>query len=245
MRPPVQPITGRRVLIADPDRATMLARAQYFELVGLQICLCGNLPELQIQLASAAWDVLVIDQQIAGPAVPALFGEIARLSGQPAVIVTAPLMTEVDRIVALELGADHCVSRSCSPAEMLARIRSLLARRRPSASSATTKPTGGTARFADLAFDPGRRLLVRADGSRHRFSAAEGDLLTRFVRQPGRVLQRTELLAHPAEPRDETPGLRAIDVLVSRLRAALAAEEPVIVTVRRRGYMMPHDVRWD
>lgn len=244
VRPPspqLPPITGRRVLIADPDRAAMLALGQYFEAVGLQICRCGDLPQLQNRLASAVWDVLVIDPRIAGAAAPALFGEIARLAGQPALIVTAPAMTEVDRIVALELGADHCVSKPCSPAEMLARIRSLLARRRPSL--ATT--TGGTARFADLAFEPVRRILHRADGSQHRLSVAEGDLLTKFVRQPGRVLRRTDLLAGPSPSRGETPGPRAIDVLVSRLRATLAAEEPVITTVRGRGYMLPHEVHWD
>lgn len=235
-------ITGSRVLIADPDRIVMTGLAQLFEREGLQVCRCDDLPHLRNRLASATWDVLVLDPSIGAPDVPALFGEIARLPSPPALIVTSPGMTEVDRIIALEMGADHCVPKPCSPAEMLARIRALLGRRQ----SRRPPPMSGQALFADLAFDPLRRLLRRADGSHQRLSASEADLLALFLRNPRTVLSRTELLAcYPGGAEASDRSLRAIDVLVSRLRAELGSPMQVIVTLRGRGYMLAHDVRWD
>lgn len=239
---PVRPsLAGRRVLIADPDTLFLQELAEPFEAEGLQLFRCDDLPHLRHRLASAAWDVLVLDPAIAGAARSALFGEIARLPTPPALIVTAPAMTEIDRIVALEMGADHCVSKPYSPAEMLARVGALLGRRR-------TRPgglPGGTAHFADLAFDPQRRLLYRRDGGRQRLSTAKADLLTLFLRNPRRILDREALRAGTAACLGHDRGLRAIDVLVSRLRADLTAAVPVIVTVRGQGYILPHAVRWD
>lgn len=236
------PLVGRRVLLADPDRIFMLGLAQHFEQEGLQVCRCDDLPHLLNRVANAAWDVLVLDPALAGSAATSLFGALARLPSPPAMIVAAPAMSEIDRIIALEMGADHCVSKPCSPAEMLARVRALLGRRR---SSVASTPSGGTASFADLSFDPQRRVLRRRDGGQQRLSTAEADLLTLFLRNPRRVLSREELLAGTAAVLGSDRSLRAIDVLVSRLRAELTAAVPVIVTMRGQGYMMPHPVRWD
>lgn len=234
-------LAGRRVLIADPDTIFLQALVEPFEAEGLHVFRCDDLPHLRHRLTSAAWDVLVLDPAIAGAAASALFGEIARLPAPPALIVTAPAMSEVDRIIALEMGADHCVSKPCSAAEMLARVGALLGRRR----ATTAGLPSGTAYFADLAFDPQRRLLYRRDGGRQRLSTAEADLLTLFLRNPRRILDRDALRAGTAVGPGNDRGLRAIDVLVSRLRADLTAAVPVIVTVRGQGYVLPHAVRWD
>lgn len=234
-------LVGRRILLADSDRIFMLGLVQHFEHEGLQVCRCDDLPHLLNRLANATWDVLVLDPAIAGAAATSLFGEIARLPSPPALIVAAPAMHEIDRIVALEMGADHCVAKPCSPAEMLARVRALLGRRRTAAPS----PSGGTATFADLRFDPQRRVLQRSDGGQQRLSTAEADLLTLFLRNPRRVLSREELLAGTAAMLGSDRSLRAIDVLVSRLRAELTAAVPVIVTMRGQGYILPHPVLWD
>lgn len=235
-------LVGRRILLADPDRIFMLGLVQHFEHEGLQVCRCDDLPHLLNRLANASWDVLVLDPAIAGAAATSLFGEIARLPSPPALIVASPAMHEIDRIVALEMGADHCVPKPCSPAEMLARVRALLGRRR---TASAASPSGGTATFADLWFDPQRRVLRRSDGGQQRLSAAESDLLTLFLRNPRRVLSREELLAGTAAVLGSDRSLRAIDVLVSRLRAELTAAVPIIVTMRGQGYIMPHPVLWD
>lgn len=244
--PPLPPssrpsLAGRRILLADPDTIFLQALVEPFEAEGLHVFRCDDLPHLRHRLTGAAWDVLILDPAIAGATPSALFGEIARLPTPPALIVTAPAMSEVDRIIALEMGADHCVSKPCSAAEMLARVGALLGRRRATAAGLPS----GTAYFADLAFDPQRRLLYRRDGGRQRLSTAEADLLTLFLRNPRRILDRDALRAGTAAGPGNDRGLRAIDVLVSRLRADLTAAVPVIVTVRGQGYILPHGVRWD
>lgn len=242
LAPAVRPsLIGRRVLLADRDRAFMLALTQHFECEGLQLSRCDDLPHLRNRLTSTTWEVLILDPAIAGGAGTTLFGEIARLQNPPALIVTGNGMTEVDRIIALEMGADHCVPKPCSPAEMLARVRALLGRRRDSDAAVP----GGIARFLDLSFDPQRRILRRSDGGQQRLSTAEADLLVLFLRNPRRVLSREDLLAGTAASLGTDRGLRAIDVLVSRLRAELTAAEPAILTVRGQGYMLPHSVHWE
>lgn len=240
--PAVRPsLVGRRILLADRDRGFMLGLTQHFEREGLQLCRCDDLPHLRNRLTSATWEVLILDPAIAGGAIAALLGEIARLQNPPALIVASPAMSEVDRIIALEMGADQCVPKPCSPAEMLARVRSVLGRRRNTAAGLPS----GTAQFVDLSFDPPRRLLRRSDGGQQRLSVAEADLLLLFLRNPSKVLSREHLLAGTAASLGTDRSLRAIDVLVSRLRAELTAAEPVILTVRGQGYMLPHNVRWE
>jgi DNA-binding response OmpR family regulator len=239
---PAAPISGSRILIADPDRATMTALAQTFEMAGLQVCRCETLMRLRSRLQNGPWDVLVLDPRVAGSESVSLFGEIARLPAPPSLIVTGPDMGEVDRIVALELGADHCVPKPCSAAEMLARVRALLVRQRARSVPAAA---AGRAVFADLVFEPTRRTLRMTDGRSTRLSASEADLLIQFLRNPHKVLTRDDLLAAQA-PDGAVRSPRAIDVQVSRLRHALNSRfQDVIQTVRGRGYSLVYDVRWE
>jgi DNA-binding response OmpR family regulator len=137
------------------------------------------------------WDAIVLDLRL-----PSLGGldvcrELrARGSRVPILMLTAR-GTELDRVLGLELGADDYLTKPFSVLELRARIKALLRR-----SAVVTPAPGEPAQIeaGGLAIDREQRR-VRVDGRELALTAREFDLLWHFVRHPGRVFTRTELLA--------------------------------------------------
>jgi DNA-binding response OmpR family regulator len=141
----------------------------------------------------------------------------------PIVFVTAR-DDEVDRIVGLEFGGDDYVTKPFSPRELVARIRAVLRRTRPTPS--------GPLVFGPLRIDTaGRRATV--DDAEIALTATEFDLLAFLAGKPGQVFSREQLLAHVWGY--EGLGSRTVDVHVAQLRGKLGEASP-IRTVRGVGY---------
>jgi DNA-binding response OmpR family regulator len=141
----------------------------------------------------------------------------------PIVFVTAR-DDEVDRIVGLEFGGDDYITKPFSPRELVARIRAVLRRTRPTPS--------GPLLFGPLRIDTaGRRASV--NDAEIPLTATEFDLLAFLAGQPGQVFSREQLLAHVWGY--EGLGSRTVDVHVAQLRSKLGDASP-IRTVRGVGY---------
>lgn len=141
----------------------------------------------------------------------------------PIVFVTAR-DDEVDRIVGLEFGGDDYITKPFSPRELVARIRAVLRRTRPTPS--------GPLLFGPLRIDTaGRRASV--NDAEIALTATEFDLLAFLAGQPGQVFSREQLLAHVWGY--EGLGSRTVDVHVAQLRSKLGDASP-IRTVRGVGY---------
>ena len=99
---------------------------------------------------------------------------------------------ELDRVLGLETGADDYVIKPFSVLELVARVRAILRRvhnlERPPQQTAPTAISAGTVNV-----DPSRRE-VTLDGDPVELTAREFDLLEYFVRHPGRVFRRADLL---------------------------------------------------
>jgi two-component system response regulator ResD len=92
-----------------------------------------------------------------------------------------------DRIIGLRLGADDYVVKPFSPAELVARVDAVL--RRVDNSPKLEEPIA----FDDLELDPvGRRVTVR--GEEVQLTVREYELLLHFVRHPGQVFSRDQLM---------------------------------------------------
>ncbi|MBV8489359.1 MAG: response regulator transcription factor [Candidatus Eremiobacteraeota bacterium] len=158
-----------------------------------------------------------------------LLPQLRRGSEVPIVMLSA--RKEVpDKIAALAAGADDYVGKPFDLGELAARLYSRV--RRPKLS----KPQSVS--YADVAMDLETRQVTRA-GRMLSLTAREFDLLAVFVREPGRVFTRDQLL-------DQVWGFEAavepnvVETYVSYLRAKLG-EPPLIRTIRRVGYTMRAD----
>jgi len=154
----------------------------------------------------------------------------------------------VDKVVGLEIGADDYVTKPFDLRELLARIKSVLRRvaapalvtSAPAVPAAVVPAPPERLRFLDWELDLAARRLANRAGVEVVLTGGEFDLLSVFVRHPGRVLSR-DFLLESTRGREAAPFDRTIDVQVGRLRKKLEAdpESPQLIkSVRSAGYML-------
>ncbi|WP_084729289.1 response regulator transcription factor [Streptacidiphilus neutrinimicus] len=152
---------------------------------------------------------------------------LLRTSGDQPIISIAPRDTELDRVLALQAGADDCVVSSCGIREMLARIEAVLRRARP-------QPASHTISLTPLQID-GSTREVRLHGRPVELTSKEFDLLHTLAADPRSVLSRKELMARVWDT-SWAASSRTIDTHVSNLRAKLG--DKWIITVHGVGYRL-------
>lgn len=131
-----------------------------------------------------------------------------------------------DTVAGLEGGADDYMPKPFRFEELLARVRRRLQTQR--AAEPTVLSCGGLQ--LDL-----RTRQAQVDGHTVDLSAREFALAETFLRHPGQVLSREQLLSH-VWGYDFDPGSNVVDVYVRYLRRKLGAER--FVTLRRMGYRL-------
>jgi two-component system OmpR family response regulator len=138
---------------------------------------------------------------------------------------------EADRILGLDLGGDDYVTKPFSPAELAARVRSVL-RRRDEAALAPPPPLRHGRVHVDRA-----RHEVLVDGAHPvAMTVTELRLLAALLEQPGRVLTRMQLIGRVYDGEHHVTG-RTIDTHVRNVRAKLAGHGvDAIETVHGLGY---------
>jgi two-component system OmpR family response regulator len=150
----------------------------------------------------------------------------------PVLMLTARDAVE-DRVAGLDGGADDYLTKPFSFSELLARLRAL-ARRGPVERPAELAAGG-------LRMDPATRQVWRGEAE-IALSAKEFSLLEVFMRRPGEVLSRFQLLEH-AWDYDYENRSNVVDVYVRYLRRKI--DEPfgtdTIETIRGAGYRLKKD----
>ena len=133
------------------------------------------------------------------------------------------------RVQGLKSGADDYLAKPFSMEELLARVEAL--GRRAAAPTAMD-----LLEVADLKMDIQHRRVTRA-GQALTLSPREFDMLQVLMNEPGRVFSRTELCERVWQ-RDHQYDMRAVDILIARLRKKVDAgfSEPLIQTARAAGY---------
>lgn len=160
--------------------------------------------------------------------------EIMRRLRADSETATVPIMmltakdTELDKVVALDGGADDYLTKPFSLMELTSRCRALLRR------GGMTKKVSDTLSSQGITLSPSRRE-VAVDGNEIKLTLREFDLLEYLMRKPGIVFSR-EALLQSVWGWDFDGGSRTVDVHVQTLRQKPGDHASCIETVRGVGY---------
>lgn len=221
------------ILLVEDEAALVTLLTYNLEKAGFEVRAALDGEEAITMLAERLPDLVVLDWML-----PRLSGlEVCRqirrgkaTARLPVVMLTAK-GEEADKLRGLETGADDFVTKPFSPKELIARIKAVLRRARPSTGEDELS-------FADLRMNLAAHRVTRSGREVH-LGPTEFRLLRHFLENPGRVFSREQIL-------DAVWGVdayiepRTVDVHIRRLRKALneSGGADLIRTVRAAGYSL-------
>jgi two-component system, OmpR family, response regulator len=222
-----------RVLIVEDHvkMAALIQRGLRKEAMAVDVAANGE--DALWMAAATDYDAIVLDVML-----PGLNGfEVCRRLRKDGVWAPILMLTARDavrdRVAGLDSGADDYLTKPFSYAELLARLRALV-RRGPVERPAELS-------VGDLRLDPAQRRVWRGD-SEISLSAKEFAILETFMRRPGEVLSRFQLLEHAWDYEYENRS-NVVDSYIRLLRRKI--DQPFgsksIETVRGSGYRLRED----
>lgn len=147
----------------------------------------------------------------------------------PVIVMTAK-NTDDDVVDALDAGADDFVAKPYSTRELIARVRSVVRRRRMS----TPRKVNKIVRFEDLVLDLGAGTAW-LDGEQLQLTRTEYLILAMLMRNLNNFFERMEI-RHEAWEDDNEVSDRAVDTNISRLRKKLGPYGRYIINRQGFGY---------
>jgi DNA-binding response OmpR family regulator len=153
------------------------------------------------------------------------------IAGTPVVMLTAK-GDETDRIVGLELGADDYISKPFSPREVIARIKAVFRRSRPTA----REPEPAPLEYQGLRMDVARHE-VQFQGKPVSLTSKEFRILQALLTSSGRVLSR-EAILRKVWGEDTHVIDRTVDVHIAKIRQKIPFLVQAIETVKDVGYKL-------
>ncbi len=221
-----------RVLIVEDERKLAQVLASALETEHYEVVVARTGEDGFFRGNAEVFDLVVLDLMLPGRSGLDILQTLRqRHIETPVLILTARDGVE-DRVLGLDLGADDYLVKPFALPELLARIRALLRRGRPTEVFRL--------KTADLELDVVTRRAVRAERLLD-LTAREFELLEYLLRHQGHLVSR-EMLAREVwkEPRRATPIDNVIDVQITRLRKKVDTEGQVrlIHTVRGVGFVL-------
>lgn len=217
------------ILVADDERHIVQLVKLYLTNDGFRVETAANGHEALEKYHRQRPDLVILDLMM-----PVVDGwEVCRRlrrEGEVPIIMLTARSEDVDKIVGLELGADDYLVKPFNPRELVARVKAVLRRTRPST------PRDSAVELGNLRVDPARREVM-VDGQPVQLRAKEFDLLLALAQHPGIVLTRERLLSR-VWGYEWVGESRTVDVHVTWLRHKLVGSTARIETVRGVGYKL-------
>ena len=222
-----------KVLVVEDEASYSEALSYVLRKEGFDVAIAETGPDALAEFDRGGADIVLLDLMLPGLSGTEVCRTLRQTSSVPIIMVSAK-DTEVDKVVGLELGADDYVTKPYSPRELVARIRAVLRRGSVDEIDDTASLEVGRIRM-DV-----DRHLVSVDGDEVRLPLKEFELLEFFLRNPGRVLTRGQLIDR-VWGADYVGDTKTLDVHVKRLRAKIEhdpANPVTLTTVRGLGYKL-------
>jgi DNA-binding response OmpR family regulator len=204
---------AKTILVVDDKREIRIMLDQYLRQEGFDVVEAADGQEALFVSRQSRPDLIILDLMMPNMGGYDFMRAYAKEADTPIILLTAKL-EESDKVLGLELGADDYVTKPFSLRELTARVRAVLRR-------LEKQPADGQRllRVADITLDESRRQVTVNDAV-VALTPSEFDLLALFLRHPGRVFTRAELLDRLQG--DAYEGYeRTIDVHIRNLRSKI------------------------
>jgi len=220
-----------KILLVDDDSDLVEGLRWYLEAAGYEVAVAGDGKAARAQFRAAPPDVIILDIMM-----PELDGvqvcEAIRRESDAFILMLSARDGEIDKVRALEKGADDYVTKPFYASELVARIKALLRRTGRGQQAAPNLRWQGLAVFFDE-----RRVTV--NDAEVPLSTTEFDLLAALMNRPRVVFSRNQLVDIIWPDEAFYGELRLVDNHVYRLREKLlqaGLPSCPIATVRGVGY---------
>jgi len=221
----------KTILVAD-DEPTLVATLKYnLERESYGVITAADGEAALAAARSHRPDLILLDLMMPGLNGLEVCRIIRRETHVPILILTAR-GAEADKVAGLEIGADDYVTKPFSVRELMARVRALLRR-----SEHAPGPDAEIVSSGDLTIDVRKRMVSRG-GAGLALKPKEFELLSFFMRNPGKAFTRDQLL-NQIWGYDFAGDTRTVDVHVRWLRQKIEdePERPTrVITIRGVGY---------
>ena len=221
----------RRILVVEDEQPIREMLSFILDQHGYQAVEAGDIDSAQAQLREPYPELILLDWMLPGGSGVALCKQLKRdeATRQIPVIMLTARGEEEDKVRGLEAGADDYVTKPFSPKELMARVKAVIRRVKPTSLDEAIEVQG-------LRLDPVSHRVSVGDQAVE-MGPTEFRLLHFFMTHPERVYSREQLL-------DNVWGSavyvedRTVDVHIRRLRKAMevTGHDRLVQTVRGSGY---------
>lgn len=221
-----------RVLIVEDERKVAGALREGLEAERYEVVVEHTGEAAFFRASTEPFDLILLDLGLPGRSGLDVLAALRQQQCRVPVIAVTARDTIEDRVKGLDGGADDYIVKPFAFAELLARVRSLMRRRR---TAVAARLNAGT-----LTMDLITRAVTR-NGQAIELTAREFELLEHLMRAEGQVVSRDAIVHEVWKESARTSTLdNVIDVHIARLRRKLeaAGHLPVIHTIRGVGFVL-------
>ena len=216
------------ILIVEDEEKLAKIMADYLQQAGYQTSILLDGLDVINTIKTRSIDLVLLDLMLPGQDGLTLCRELREFSDIAIIMLTARV-EEIDRLLGLDIGADDYICKPYSPREVVARVKTILRRISPPASSSS--------RILTLDDDT---YQVKVNQQVIELTAIEFNLLKILNKKPGRIYSRAQLIEMVYQD-NRIVSERTIDSHIKKLRKklnTLETDNELVQSVYSVGYKL-------
>jgi len=213
------PASGLRIAVLDRDSGFIQVLSKRLDRLGWEHRVLAS-PVPADAVVSMRLSALVVDLAVLGPQAWGWLERLCEALPELGIVVCTGPSTVAQRVRGLRIGADDWITKPCHPEEVIARVQSVVRRRRRSVSRSETQPV--LAGEVEIRSD---RFQAFVGGCSIDLTRREFELIELLAAAEGRVLEREEIYSR-LWGYTMVRGDRSVDVFVRKLRQKLEKASP-------------------